>query len=195
MARGTRRPLLSTLLVAAALATACGAPASGDDTTGASLVSAEASTSGGPTCHDTELGYEVQYPEGWQTNSGEVMPPCRLFDPEDVAVEPQTEIPFDIAIRIHPSSAPLEVFRTPNPASEVVASWEATVDGHEAVVVELRATGDAMLPRGVHTYLYAVELGDRRLVAATHETGSPAHDHTRRVLDELMAGLEVTAGG
>lgn len=200
MAGRTPRPLLPTLLVAAALATACGAPASGTgvgtdaSTTLASPVSAEASTSGGPSCRDAELGYEVQYPQGWQTNNGEVMPACRLFDPDDVAVEPQTEVPFDIAITMHGSSAPLEVFRTPNRASEVVSSWEATVDGHEAVVVELRATGDAMLPEGVHTYLYAVELGDQRLVAATHESGTPAHDDTRQVLDELMAGLETTAG-
>lgn len=192
-----RRPAL--LLAAGALVTsACGAggAATGSaprDVTAASPVAAVATDGQGQQCRDDELGYRVSYPDGWRTNPGEVLPACRLFDPAAIRVEAGTEVPLDIAVMIHPSPAPLDQFTASGHAAEVVATWETTVDGHDAVAVELRATGRAMLPEDARTYLYAVDLGDRRLVASTHDPGPPPYAHAREVLDAMMASMQLTA--
>lgn len=145
----------------------------------------------GAECEDPEVGYRTSYPSDWRTNDGEVVPTCRLFDPQPIEVEPQTEIPFDIAVAVRTTDVSLETFATEDMAAEVLTSRSTTVDGHEAVVVEVRSTGEAMLPEGVHSYRYAVDLGDRRLVAATHDVGEPAYEQTRQVLDQMMDTIDL----
>lgn len=189
-----RRPA-ALLATGALVASACGTGGPGTGPTGGrtpSPVAAVATDGQGQRCRDGELGYRVAYPDGWRTNPGEVLPACRLFDPEAIQVAPGTEVPLDVAVMFHPSPAPLDRFTAASHAAEVVATWDATVDGHDAVVVELRATGRAMLPEGTRTYLYAVDLGDRRLVASTHDPGPPPYAHARDVLDAMMAGLQLT---
>lgn len=181
-------------LLVAGLLTACGPqPDDGvtsqptDDATTASTPA----TSLGAECEDPEVGYRMSYPSDWRTNDGEVVPSCRLFDPQPIEVEPQTEVPLGIAVAVRTTDVSLETFATEDEAAEVLTSRSTTVDGHEAVVVEVRSTGEAMLPEGVRSYRYAVDLGDRRLVAITHDVGAPAYEQTRQVLDQMMDTIDL----
>ncbi|MDX1621061.1 MAG: hypothetical protein R3320_08730 [Nitriliruptorales bacterium] len=141
-------------------------------------------------CSEDELGYRIAYPDGWQTNTGEVLPTCRLFDPESVEVEAGTEIPFDIAVAIRPSDRPLQAFTSGDEGAEILRSENATVAGHEAVTMEKRGTGAALVPAGQRFYQYAVDLGSRTLVATAHEVGRDRND-TIELLDQMMATLEL----
>lgn len=142
-------------------------------------------------CEDPEVGYRMSYPSDWRTNDGEVVPSCRLFDPRPIEVEPQTEVPLDIAVAVRTTDVSLGRFATEDEAAEVLTSRSTTVDGHEAVVVEARSTGEALLPDDVRSYRYAVDLGDQRLVAVTHDVGEPAYEDTKKVLDQMMEAIDL----
>lgn len=189
------RLAVAGLLVAGLLA-ACG-PQSDGGVTGQPTGDPTATSTPAPApslgaaCEDPEVGYRMSYPSDWRTNDGEVVPTCRLFDPQPIEVEPQTEVPLDIAVAVRTTDVSLETFATEDEAAEVLTSRSTTVDGHEAVVVEARSTGEAMLPEGVRSYRYAVDLGDRRLVAITHDVGEPAYEDTRKVLDQMMDTIDL----
>lgn len=145
----------------------------------------------GAECEDPEVGYRMSYPSDWRTNDGEVVPTCRLFDPQPIEVEPQTEVPLDIAVAVRTTDVSLEAFATEDEAAEMLSSRSTTVDGHEAVVVEARSTGEALLPDDVRSYRYAADLGDQRLVAVTHDVGEPAYEDTKKVLDQMMEAIDL----
>lgn len=58
-------------------------------------------------------------------------------------------------------------------------------------MVEVRSTGAALLPDDVRSYRYAVDLGDQRLVAVTHDVGEPAYEDTKQVLDQMMDTIDL----
>lgn len=183
------------LLVVGVLA-ACGPQsdggATGQPSSDPTVTSTPVATSTlGAECEDPEVGYRLAYPSEWRTHDGEVVPSCRLFDPQPIEVEPQTELPFDIAVALRTTDVALDTLATEDEAAEVLTSRSTTVDGHEAVAVEVRSTGEAMLPDGVHSYRYAVDLGDQRLVAITHDVGEPAYEGTRQVLDQMMDTIDL----
>ncbi|MDX1658283.1 MAG: hypothetical protein R3343_05640 [Nitriliruptorales bacterium] len=141
-------------------------------------------------CTESELGYRIAYPDGWRTNPGDVLPACRLFDPESVDITAGTEIPFDIAVTIRSSDEPLETFTSEDEGAEVLGSERTTVAGHDAVALEKRGTGAALVPEGQRFYQYAVDLGPTTLVATTHEVGRDLNDAVT-LLDQMMATLEL----
>lgn len=64
------------------------------------------------TCTNKDTGYRVSYPQDWQTNPGEVLARCQVFDPESATVPANTEstdkaiylrveknVPFDLAAK------------------------------------------------------------------------------------------------
>jgi hypothetical protein len=141
------------------------------------------------SCLNPEYGFQIDYPADWETNPGDVMAPCSLFDPETIEVQAGTEIPRDIAvaIRVEPTSF-AEITQAPQGAT-VMNERETTVDGHRALQRDVEGTGELLLPEGARAYRYYVDGIDWTLVAVTHDAGDVPFETKRRILDEMMDSL------
>jgi hypothetical protein len=140
-------------------------------------------------CTNHTWGYRVAYPREWQMNPGDVVPECSLFDPDAIAVEPGTELPLDIAIVI--MREPIDFGRV---TAEQLGRRERsrdrlTLDGRSAVRLETASTGEAMLPAGIRSYEYVVDLDGASLILATYELGDLPFARKRQVLDEMARSL------
>lgn len=78
---------------------------------------------------------------------------------------------------------------------EVLERGEATVDGHDALILEIEpAPQMGFVPEGSRTYLYSVELSDDRLLVAStddilQDRGS--YEESTDVLDAMMETIEI----
>lgn len=186
-------------LVAVVVMTGCGA-GEVDDKGGAATTSPTTSTAAPAsglqltqTCE--AVRYRVRYPTGWSTNGGEVAPPCRYFDPEPFTVPPATEV-LDLAVIFDVEAAPFARLAEAagGPEEEILEQRELRIDGHRAVRVEARATGDGLVPAGAPTLRYLVDLDGSTLLATTFGLAGVDHDRNRDVLDAMVATLAVKAG-
>lgn len=145
------------------------------------------------TCTNDEDGYRVSYPEDWHTNSGRVTTSCQYFAPEPIELRPGTE-PTGVAIAFR-----VEPIAYERMASEVVGGrgeeltsrGETTVAGRDALVVDARSTGGALLPEGTRSHRYVVDLGERTMIASTDDTGDASLDERRRILEAMVETLEL----
>lgn len=145
-------------------------------------------------CSNPDVGYTVSYPEGWQTNSGEVITECRLFDPNEIQLEEGTEIPFDISVNIDRAEVTMDQATEFERGYEVLEQQETTVAGRNAVTVLREATEDApMLEPGTRVYSYFVELDEGTLIASTYSVGDMDFERERDILDQMMETLELTS--
>lgn len=143
------------------------------------------------TCTSTEGGYAVDYPDGWSTNEGDVTSPCRFFHPEPFEVPEATEV-FGLAVTIGVEPVPFERVAAPDGmGEEELSRQETTVAGQPAVLVETESTGEALLPEGVRSYRYAVDLDGRTLVAVTRDVEGLDYGRNQDVLDAMMSSLEL----
>jgi hypothetical protein len=143
-------------------------------------------------CDNVEYGFRVAHPADWHTNSGDVLPPCTVFDPEPIEIPVATELPYDLAISI--TREPVELAElTRDDAWQSVAFTEpTTIDGRRAVRMEIEATGEGLRDAGGLTYRYVVELDAGVLIAATHDVGTLPYEEKRQVLDRMMGTLQMT---
>jgi hypothetical protein len=141
------------------------------------------------SCANPAIGYSIEYPAGWRTNPGDVMPECALFDPDPIPVEPATELPFDIAVALRREAVPLETLTGAQRGRRVLLQEETTVDGRAAVRMEIETTEDLLRPAGSRTYGYYVDLDGATLVAETHDVGAIAYERKQLILDAMVARL------
>jgi hypothetical protein len=137
-------------------------------------------------CTHADAGLTVNYPADWHTNTGEVMTACSLFDPEPIDIEPDTEIPHDIAVIIRVEPVSFDQVSEPSSGEYRISSRETTIDGRRALVVESESTGDGLLPEGVLAYRYYIDLNGETIVAESYDLGEPAFATKRSRLDEMM---------
>lgn len=185
-----RRTTTALLASLALLGAACG-----DDDETASTTTTIGDDVAYVTCSNPGDGYEIDYPETWETNPADVMEPCRLFDPEPVDVEPETQIPADIAVRLTIEPVDYETVTAEDPTGEDVSDREESeVAGRPATRIEAEATDDAALrPAGTRETRWMIDLGDgRTLVAATTESPEGDYEAEQAVLDEMVATLVLT---
>ncbi len=144
-------------------------------------------------CSNPEIGYSVAYPAEWQTNPGDVMPECSLFDPAPIEVTPGTEIPFDIAVVIRRESVPFATIAGEQRGQREMLREETTVAGRPAVRLETENTEALLRPEGARSYRYLLDLGGETLVAATHDAGELPYERKKQILDEMIATLQLTS--
>lgn len=146
------------------------------------------------SCTNPEDGYSIQFPDGWFANEGELVPTCRFFHPEPFKVPEATEV-FDLAVTVRVDDVPFSRVASDvdSLGEQVLSREEITVAGHQAVRVEAESTGDALLPEGVRSYRYHVEVDDGTLTATTHDVGDLAYETNKEVLDDMMETLELDA--
>lgn len=148
----------------------------------------------GQSCTDQGARYSVEYPAGWSTNSGEVSPPCSYFHPEPFEVPEATEV-FDLAITLRVESVAYETVSEPDVFGErELSRTGTTIDGRRAVRVETESTGELLLPEGVRSYRYAVDLDGETFVAATFGVEALDFETNKDVLDQMMDSLDLTTG-
>lgn len=138
--------------------------------------------------------YTVGYPEGWHTNPGDALGPCEVFDEQPVEIEEDTGGgPFG-GITVRPVPAPFGAAAEPGRGHREISAETATVAGRPAVRAVWEATGETVLPAGMRSYRYVVDLGERTLLAVTYDVGSGDFAEHRDVLDRMMATLELSPG-
>ena len=207
-----RSPWVLTLVATLSLvAAACGngGDTDADEGTGTTSTSTSTTTTSGDetttstqadgvvlaqSCTNAEDGYSIQFPEGWSTNDGEVVPTCRYFHPEAFEVPEATEV-FDLAVTVRVDDVPFTRVASEDDSlgERILSRDETTVAGHQAVRVEAESTGDALLPEGVHSYRYHVELDNGTLTATTHDVGDLDYEANKEIVDEMMETLELDA--
>ena len=144
----------------------------------------------GQTCSNDLGGYTVNYPNGWMTNSGDVLHACQVFDPRPITL-PERSSSFDEAIHLRFDSIPYEEAADTEDITETILSRrETTVDGYEAVVEESESTGRALLPQGVRSYTYVINLDDGEImVASTYDIATQNYTRNKQVLDQMISSL------
>lgn len=181
----TRRDLLAPLTLALALALAGCAEESepnGDD---------PAETA---SCENPDEGYALEYPADWRLNNPQVAGPCRVFDPEPFTLEEGTEIPQDLAVVADMEPVAIERMTGGDRGAEVLRQEDRDVAGHDAVLIETRATQDAPLQEpGTRTYRYLVPVApERTFVLSTTDRGELAYEDKRRVVDAMIQTVRFT---
>lgn len=142
-------------------------------------------------CSNAQSGFSISYPAGWRTNDASVLPACSVFDPADVELPRESEVPFDIAIVIGAQDHPFE----PAPASTqyetVLSSQLMKIAGRDAVRVEVESTGEGLADRGMRSLRFVLDLGGgRTLVATTNDTGE-SYARQKEILAQMVETLSV----
>ncbi len=138
-------------------------------------------------CENPELGYRLEFPEDWWTNTaiGDV-PACSWFSPTFYRVPDPSVVPDEIAI---------EIFIVPGDRGyqrRILSRQEVIVGGtQDAFRVEVDGDGDG---NDGGTYEYVVQLGPTlesgpNLVARTDTAMGGNFDVSKGVLDRMMATI------
>lgn len=143
---------------------------------------------------DSPEGYSVDYPAGWETNSGEVLPECSRFDPEPFEVPEATDERV-AAIGVRVESVPfaqVASFDEDRNADRAVT----TIDGLQAVRLQYEATGDGLWPEGTPIAMYAVDLGEERtLILDTVGVGDFDFEENAETLDRMARTVRIDMEG
>lgn len=189
----TRRVLLAAAAALLLAASACGGNSEGEPETVTTETETETEPSGGDElaerCENPDAGYAVRYPAGWHTNDGSVTAPCSFFHPEPFEL-PEASEPPPLAVSISREPIALADLAGESPATRVLASEEVEVAGRPALRRETESTGDGLLPAGVHSLEYLVDLDGETLVAVTRSQSGLDFERNGEVLQQMVATLE-----
>jgi hypothetical protein len=146
-------------------------------------------------CENEEFGFGVEYPGDWHTNPGELFAACSLFDPDPLELEHEAQLAVEVAVLIRREDVRYTDMIEPDPFFEDMLSEErTTVANRNAIVAEARARATSAIPEGTVSYRYYVDLGEESIIAETYDAGDLDYEAKKRVLDEMMASLEVLEG-
>lgn len=140
-------------------------------------------------CVNEADGYVIRYPASWEVNSGDIVPPCSLFDPEPIKIPLASEIPLDIAVIVGVEPVSFQRLSADVFGRRDLSREATTVGGRRAARIESETTGEGLYDRGVRFRHVVVDLGDRTLVAATYEVGPLPFDAKREILDQMLATI------
>lgn len=131
--------------------------------------------------------YTVGYPEDWNTNEPqENVDACRVFHPGEIDIEPNTDMDLHYAVSMYVDQVEFERVRDSDSPNEVLEERETTIDGRDALIREIRSTGDALLPEGERQYAYYVDLDGEMFVAATNTVGDTDYERDKEILDRMV---------
>lgn len=203
----------ASIIAVALVVAACGSAGEASETTTSTTTPAESTTTAPPETTTTSTtaprqdegmvrcespeGYAISYPEGWETNPGDVVPTCGQFHPE----------PFEVPESTDERVAAVTAYVDPVPFSEVatlegqgeVQRAATTLDGLPAIRLEYEVGDDGLWPAGTPITLYAVDVStgeeDATLILDTVGLESFDYERNQRVLDRMVRTLDVTMEG
>ncbi|MEM6751400.1 MAG: S-layer homology domain-containing protein [Cyanobacteria bacterium P01_C01_bin.38] len=144
----------------------------------------------GQTCTSRAIGYTVSYPVGWQTNSGDVVKPCQIFDFRSIQLRERSE-DFDEAVYFDLENVPFEkIMNAPSRGLRVLSRDETTVGSRRAVVTESESTGLTILPKGIRSYKYLIDFNYQTLVVVTYQVKSQNYQRNKKVLDKMLESIK-----
>jgi hypothetical protein len=193
------------LLRAAALLLALAAPACSGDGDAPRPDNAATEAAAGPdtalaaSCTNAVDGYTVRYPAGWLVNTGDVLPPCSVFDPRNVDIPVDSELPAAIAVVIWRQDVSFRQATdfAADLSVDLVSARDAEVDGRPALRAELRHTGWGLYDAGQRSYAWYVDVDGQTLIAVTHDVQDadpPPFAARQRILDAMMASVRIVGG-
>lgn len=141
-------------------------------------------------CENPDAGYAARYPAGWHTNDGSVTARCSFFHPEAFEL-PEASEPPPLAVSISREAVAFADVAGETPATRVVASEEVEVARRPALRRETESTGEGLLPAGVRSLEYLVDLDGETLVAATRSHDELDFERNSAVLRAMAATLEL----
>lgn len=141
-------------------------------------------------CASNENGWTVEYPGTWRTNPGTVVAECRLFDPEPIVLQPNTELPAGLGANLHRAEVAVQQART-DPHSRLVSESETSVDGRVAYRQLRETTEDGYVPAGTRYLIWLVDLGNETGIGTTYAVGTPSFERKVEVLDAMMARISI----
>ncbi len=143
------------------------------------------------SCEHPE-GIAVDYPVDWHVNDGDVLPKCSAFDRQPLDV-PENQEFFDAAVMLRVEPVGFSRIADPEHGSgEVLDRSAEMVDGHDAVRVETRASGDGLLPDDLRSTRWFVVAGrEKTLVAVTYDVQGRHYSRNRDVLDRMVRRLQI----
>jgi hypothetical protein len=144
----------------------------------------------GKTCSNKQIGYTISYPADWETNSGNVVEACQVFDP-DVPQLPENSETFDEAVFIRLAQAPFEQITAKGIGQTELLRQKASLKKDTALVIEAESTGQGLLPKGIRSYSYFIEMGNETLIAETFDVEGQDYQRNKAILDQMMQTLEL----
>lgn len=141
----------------------------------------------------------LRHPAGWQAGGADIAD-CEFFDPENRELEPDTE-PQGVDVHWSVEPAPFERIAQSDRATTSQRHLAGVVDGHRAVRITATSTGDALLPEGVETTTWVVDLSrsaqgeETSLVGSSHDVDGVDYDHAVRVLDAMARAAQIGEDG
>jgi hypothetical protein len=130
-------------------------------------------------------GYRVDFPADWSTNEAGVLPACSWFGPGEVVVPEASDV-RTAPVTLQVVDGPLAEVAVPMP--DEVARTEVQVGGRPAVRTE-QVTTLGLYPEGTRITTWALDLGDRTLLADAVELPGGDHERAVAVLDQMVGGL------
>lgn len=144
----------------------------------------------GQTCTNEAVGYTVSYPVGWQTNSGDIVKQCQIFDSRSIQLRERSE-DFDEAVYFDLENVPFNrIVNAQSQGLQVLSREETTVGDRPAVVTETESTGLTILPKGVRSYKYLIDFNDKTLIVVTYEVKSQNYLRNKKVLDKMIESIK-----
>lgn len=168
----------------------------GDDATASPTADPTPDETAWQTCENQVAGYAVEYPPDWVANEGdELMDACTVFDtpPLELPDAPQ-DLSLDYGVSIHVDNVPFATATGEDAGATVETAEETEVDGLPAVRQEAVGTGEGLIPEGLETTRWFVDLRDATLIASSFDAGEPPYGEKVRVLDRMMASMELADG-
>lgn len=135
--------------------------------------------------------YSIEYPADWHVNSGDILNPCSLFDPDSIVVPENSEIPVEIAVSIDFEPVDFATLTEDALGRRDLSRESATIDRREAVRIEGESTGAGLFEPGLRSYQYFIDLGDTTVIASTYDAGTLPFERKCQILDAMMATLDL----
>lgn len=139
--------------------------------------------------HPTE-GYGLTFPADWFVADGEGIEPCSFFSPEPLELEPATEAD-GVAIRLDVMAEAFPEARRKVASDGKQEGQDTAVDGRPAVRFVGETDASGLLPPGLATTTWLVDLGGRSLLLTTDEGGSDDYAASVEVLDAMARSVQV----
>lgn len=183
-----------TVMLLSLLAGACGRAVDAPAATAPSPDQSRAdSTPDTQRCTNPRDGYSLSYPGSWQTNPGDVLPTCTVFDDDPLELTEGTEVPFDVAVFLDVVDRPISDLDGDDLATEVIDRQTRQIGDRDAVEVRSRSTGHGLLPEDIIGHRILLDLrGGSTLIGFTYELDDHPFEDNVDTMRRMLRSLETT---
>lgn len=190
-----RTPTALLLVLLAAVGCGDGAdlsaePSARPTTSSPAASAASATPTAGQRCTHPSEGYTVTFPADWHVAAQPDIALCAFFHPEPLELEPATEAD-GVAVRLDMLTEPFEEARRMLSRDGTQSAREELVGGRRAARFEGETDGAGLLPPGLATTTWIVDLGSRTLLLTSDESGSDDYAAAVEVLDAMARSVAV----